>query len=83
MATDMATMKQLRDGFTEHLTKQGLLSGDPLADNLLDTTDNETIEQSKQVVTNIILHACDISTSLRPFETSLVWAEMIFKEFFH
>jgi len=29
------------------------------------------------------LHACDISTSLRDFEVSTVWADLLFDEFFN
>jgi len=30
----------------------------------------------------VVLHACDISTSLRSFDTSVQWADLLFKEFF-
>jgi hypothetical protein len=30
-----------------------------------------------------VLHACDISTSLRDFDTSYHWANLLFAEFFN
>ena len=33
-------------------------------------------------MTSVILHACDISTSLRDFDTSTQWATLLFEEFF-
>lgn len=35
------------------------------------------------MVSNAILHACDISTSLRDFDVSAQWADLLFEEFFH
>ena len=37
---------------------------------LIDMTDEESIEESKQLVSGAVLHACDISTSLRDFDIS-------------
>jgi hypothetical protein len=34
-------------------------------------------------MTSVILHSCDISTSLRDFDTSTQWADLLFQEFFH
>lgn len=34
-------------------------------------------------MSSVILHACDISTSLRDFETSIQWADLLFEEFFN
>ena len=41
------------------------------------------MEKSKQLVSSVILHSCDISTSLRDFETSITWADLLFEEFFN
>jgi len=68
--TDMATMQQLRDEFQEHLDKQGIVRGKNQM-KIVDTTSKATVEYSKQLVTNCLLHACDISTSLRKFELSI------------
>ena len=46
-------------------------------------TNDMTIEQSKQLVSSVVLHACDISTSLRDFELSIQWADLLFEEFFN
>lgn len=39
-------------------------------------------ENNKQLITSVILHASDISTSLRDFNTSVKWAELLFEEFY-
>ena len=38
--------------------------------------------EDKQTLSNVILHACDISTSLREFDMSTQWADSLFKEYF-
>ena len=53
------------------------------ANMLIDETSPKTIEESKQLVQNAILHACDISTSLREFDVSAQWADLLFDEFFN
>lgn len=62
----MATMKQLREDFQDHLNKQGIKSG-ANCENLIDTSSPDAIEHSKQLVSSTLLHACDISTNLREF----------------
>lgn len=52
-------------------------------ENLIDMTDDLTIEKSKQLVSSVLLHACDISTSLRDFPTSTNWADLLFEEFYN
>ena len=42
----------------------------------------ETEEASKQLISSSILHAADISTSIRSFEVSEIWADRPFSEFF-
>lgn len=51
--------------------------------SLIDTSSPKAIEQGKQLVSNAILHACDISTSLREFDVSAQWADLLFAEFFN
>lgn len=68
--TDMATMKQLRDEFQNHLNKFEI-GANKNTDKLIDTTNYMTVEKSKQLVSSVVLHACDISTSLRGFEMSI------------
>ena len=53
------------------------------SESLIDTSSPRTTEDSKQLVCNSILHACDISTSLREFDLSVQWADLLFEEFFH
>ena len=78
----MATMKQLRDEFQEHLNKFEI-KDNKNRDLLIDTRSPETIEVSKQLISSVTLHACDISTSLRPYEVSAQWADLLFDEFFN
>lgn len=80
--TDMATMKQLRDEFQDHLNKFNITK-DENREFLIDTSSPETTEISKQLVSSVTLHACDISTSLRPFDLSTQWADLLFDEFFN
>ena len=35
------------------------------------------------LVSSVLLHACDISTSLRDFDLSIQWADLLFEEFFN
>jgi hypothetical protein len=80
--TDMATMKKLREDFQAHLNKNNI-SNQKNLDKLIDTTSVATVEKSKQLVSSVILHACDISTSLRYFDLSVHWADLLFEEFFN
>jgi len=80
--TDMATMKQLRDEFQAHLNKFGIQGGRN-REKLIDTSSPATIEYSKQLVSNTLLHACDISTNLREFQVGLTWTDLLFHEFFN
>mgnify|MGYP000285621147 CR=1 FL=1 len=80
--TDMATMKQLREDFQNHLNKYGIEKGKNI-DKLIDFTNKKTTEKSKQLVSSVVLHACDISTSLRDFDLSVDWADLLFEEFFN
>lgn len=82
ISTDMALMKKLRGELADHLQKFQIDSGNN-ANQLIDCTSNKTMEQSKQLVSNGLLHACDISTSLREFDLSTVWADLLFEEFFN
>lgn len=78
----MATMNQLRAEFQEYLKTRGI-KGSEDADKVIDTTNEKTIEKGKQLVSSVLLHACDISTSLRDFPTSTHWADLLFEEFFN
>jgi len=80
--TDMAMMKKLREDFQTHLnkfSKEGKLQ----LGSIIDNTNEQTVEYSKQIVSNVVMHSCDISTSLRGFETSVKWADLLFEEFFN
>lgn len=67
--TDMAEMKNLRNQLTHHLDCFSIEDGKNV-DCLIDPTSPKSIEDSKQLVANSIIHACDISTSLREFDLS-------------
>jgi hypothetical protein len=45
---------------------------------LLENWHNDKLDE-----TSVTLHACDISTSLRPFDLSTQWADLLFDEFFN
>ena len=77
----MAGMKNLRVKLSQHMERFQIENGKNV-DCLIDTTSAKTIEDSKQLVSNSILHAADISTSLRDFEVSTKWADLLFEEFF-
>lgn len=82
LMTDMATMKQMREDFQLHLNNRGIQDRKNV-DRIIDFTNEKTMEKSKQLVSSVILHSCDISTSLRDFETSITWADLLFEEFFN
>ena len=82
LATDMAQMKQLRNEFQEHLNRFGIKETEN-RNQLIDVTSPDSIEYSKQLVSDVVLHACDISTSLRDFDISTQWADLLFDEFFN
>lgn len=67
--TDMAKMKNLREQLSEHMDTFGIANGHN-SQKLIDTNSPKVIEESKQLVSNAIIHACDISTSLRDFDVS-------------
>ena len=78
----MAKMKDLRAQLADHMKKFNIENGHN-TDCLIDKTNSRTTEDSKQLVANSIIHACDISTSLREFEISTQWADLLFEEFFN
>lgn len=78
----MALMKKLRAELADHLQKFQIEGGNN-TDLLIDGSNNKSIEYSKQLVSNGLIHACDISTSLREFDLSTVWADLLFEEFFN
>ena len=78
----MAQMNNLRNQLSEHMNAFGIANGCN-TDCLIDVSSPKKTEDSKQLVCNAILHACDISTSLREFDLSAQWADLLFEEFFH
>ena len=82
LLTDMATMKQLREDFQNHLNKFEI-HDQKNVEKLIDFSSPTTLEKSKQLVSSVVLHACDISTSLRDFDISTQWADLLFDEFFN
>lgn len=79
--TDMAIMKDLRTELQTHLDKFAIKNGKN-TNLLVDRSTPETEEASKQLISSALLHAADISTSIRSFEISEVWADRLFSEFF-
>ena len=65
----MAGMKDLRNKFGDHMARFKIENGHN-TEHLIDNSSPKAIEDSKQLVSSAILHACDISTSLRDFDVS-------------
>jgi len=80
--TDIATMKKLREEFQTHLDLNAIVDGANQA-KIIDNSSPLATEKTKQLVCSTVLHACDISTNLREFQTSLTWTDLLFQEFFH
>lgn len=75
-------MSNLRKNLSKHMETFSIVNGHN-TDLLIDKTSAASIEHSKQLVSNAVIHACDISTSLREFEVSTKWADLLFEEFFN
>jgi hypothetical protein len=70
-------MNELRAEYKDHLNKQGIKGeNDCETVKLIDDTNQNSEEKSKQLISSILLHACDISTSLRDFPTSAKWSDL-------
>lgn len=80
--TDMATMKQLREDFQAHLNKFNIKDQKNM-NKVVDTSSEQAEQKSKQLISSVLIHSCDISTSLRTFDLSVQWAELLFEEFFY
>jgi len=80
--TDMAHMKGLREDLQTHLDKFAIKDGEN-TDKFIDRSSVESEEESKQLLCSTLLHAADISTSVRDFDVSQMWADHLFQEFFH
>jgi len=80
--TDMAKMNDLRAELAKHLETHSIRDGYNV-ENFIDRSSEKAEEESKQLIMSSVLHAADISTSLRDFDVSQVWAECLFEEFFN
>jgi hypothetical protein len=52
-------------------------------ETFIDHSSPKAKEETKQLVMSSVLHAADISTSLRDFDVSQIWADYLFEEFFN
>jgi len=77
----MALMKELREQLKTHLDKFAIKDGKN-ADKFVDSSSPEAANDSKQLISSALIHAVDISTSIRSFEVSEIWADKLFDEFF-
>jgi hypothetical protein len=77
----MALMKDLRTQLQDHLDANQIKNGQNV-ERLIDTSSEKTIESSKQLISSSLIHAADISTSIRSFDISQTWADKLFEEFF-
>ena len=80
--TDMAQHNDLHVKMEAHLAKMGIENGEN-SSKFIDKSSSETQEESKQLLSSYLLHAADISTSCRKFDTSKIWADNLFDEFFN
>jgi len=77
----MALMKDLREQLQAHLDKFAIKDGQN-AESFIDTSSPEAENASKQLISSALIHAVDISTSIRNFDVSETWADLLFDEFF-
>jgi len=80
--TDMALMKDLRGQLKAYVDKHQIKDGKNL-DKIIDNSCVMSTENSKTLISISLIHAADISTSIRPFEMSEIWAGKLFEEFFN
>ena len=78
----MASSTVVHEEMTEHLLKKGIKDGMNIH-KFIDMTTSQTQEKSKQLISSSLIHAADISTSVRKFDVSKMWADKLFEEFFN
>lgn len=49
---------------------------------MIDHSDDKSLYQSRQMVLELLIHAADLSTPMRPFECLKEWTYLLFEEFF-
>ena len=49
---------------------------------IIDTESSKKEFESRQVLLELIVHAADVSTQVRPFDVALQWTWLLFEEFF-
>ena len=82
LQTDMAASSTLHSDMKNHLEVNGIKDGMNIH-RFIDRTTSTSQEKSKQLLSSVLLHGADISTSLRKFDVSKTWTDMLFEEFFN
>ena len=73
--SDHAKMKTI-------LSEKGITNGNQ-RELLIDRTSHKTEFDSKQQLLEFAVHAADVSTQTRPFDTCVEWTQLLFEEFFN
>ena len=81
LATDMARHVSDLANFNSLLEQKNVKNGANRS-KVIETDSAKKEFDSKQLVLEIIVHAADVSTQVRPFEIAVKWAWLLFEEFF-
>ena len=74
-------MNDLQKNFSDHIEKFEIKNNKNL-EKLIDKTSLAATENCKQLITNMVLLACDIGSSTRHFLMSFNWTNFLYEEFF-
>lgn len=81
LATDMSRHFKDLTSIKALMTQKGVTEGKN--QSLLIDRESATKEfDSKQKLIELVVHASDVSTQVRPFKTALTWTWLLFEEFF-
>lgn len=78
----MGSKKELELQFQRHLESRGIKNGANFG-NFIDKSTSESQEKSKQLLSSFLLHAADLSSTLKPFEEAKEWTTLLYEEFFN
>lgn len=80
--TDIAKAKNTNMELQNHLDHRQIKEGSNFF-NFIDQTTSDSTENSKQLISSSILHAADISTSVKQFDQSVMWCDLLYQEFYN
>lgn len=81
LATDMARHVADLANFTCLIEQKGISVGKN-QEMIIDYTSSKTEFESRQTLIELIVHAADVSTQVRPFGVAVQWTWLLFQEFF-